>query len=251
MQFAVLDNQKVQPIKGRIGYCPMCGAVMIAKCGKVKIHHWSHKGRLHCDRWWESETQWHRDWKNQFPSEWHEIVQYDDEGEKHIADLKTPHGLVVEFQHSQINSEEKLSREEFYKSIIWIVDGMRRKKDNERFVNGLREFLTTKIKNTYWVLEPKRAFPSEWTNGKHIVGFDFGIDQNGAHNIYLLFKSQKAQYHQCTIVDKADIVKLISDGSLLSLMNEISSIKQQPQKSPKKSNTWISHKGKFIKHRRW
>jgi len=55
-----------------------------------------------CDNWWENETQWHRDWKNHFPVEWQEVVQIAEDGEKHIADVKTSEGWVVEFQHSYL-----------------------------------------------------------------------------------------------------------------------------------------------------
>ncbi|WDD92819.1 hypothetical protein Bsp3421_002850 [Burkholderia sp. FERM BP-3421] len=74
---------------------------MVAKCGRVKVWHWAHKGKKPCDPWYESETQWHRDWKDKFPREWQEVVDHDAQsGEIHIADVKTPHGLVLEFQHS-------------------------------------------------------------------------------------------------------------------------------------------------------
>ena len=42
--------------------------------------------------------------------------------EKHIADIKTPGGFVVEVQHSPIAAHEVLSRERYYKNMIWIVD---------------------------------------------------------------------------------------------------------------------------------
>jgi hypothetical protein len=44
-------------------------------------------------------------------------------GERHIADVKTERGLVIEFQHSQMPVEELQAREAFYGSMIWIVDG--------------------------------------------------------------------------------------------------------------------------------
>ena len=40
-------------------------------------------------------------WKNQFPTEWQEIIQRGNTGEKHIADVKTKDGWVIEFQHSE------------------------------------------------------------------------------------------------------------------------------------------------------
>ena len=41
---------------------------------------------------------------------------------KHIADVKTPGGFVVEVQHSPISEKEARSRESFYREMIWIVD---------------------------------------------------------------------------------------------------------------------------------
>lgn len=52
--------------------------------------HWAHKGRLPCDPWWEPETEWHRMWKDYFPSQNQEVVHFDAAtGEKHVADVKT------------------------------------------------------------------------------------------------------------------------------------------------------------------
>ena len=77
------------------------------------------------------------------------------------------------------------------------------------------------------------------------------MNDNGTHTIYILYKTQKAQHYQCTVIDKASIVKFIADGSLLGLMNESAVKKQQPNPSPNKTNQWILHKGKLIKRRRW
>jgi competence protein CoiA len=73
---------------------------MVAKCGEVRAPHWAHRSRRECDHWWEPETEWHRAWKNAFPEEWQEIVHWAEDGEKHIADVKTGRGWVIEFQHS-------------------------------------------------------------------------------------------------------------------------------------------------------
>ena len=45
-----------------------------------------------------------------------------DDGEKHIADLCLPDGLVIELQHSAMSLGEMRSREAFYKRMIWVVD---------------------------------------------------------------------------------------------------------------------------------
>ena len=79
---------------------------MLARCGSKKVWHWAHKGRRHYDHWWENETEWHRNWKNIFPTDWQEVPARDGTGELHIADIKTPHSLVLEFQHSAIKLDE-------------------------------------------------------------------------------------------------------------------------------------------------
>ncbi len=87
------------------------------------MHHWAHKTKQNCDPWWESETEWHRKWKDCFSEEFQEIIMYDNEtGEKHVADVKTKTGFVIEFQHSAMKREEKASRENFYKNMVWVID---------------------------------------------------------------------------------------------------------------------------------
>lgn len=52
-----------------------------------------------------------------------EIVHIDSKtNEKHIADVKTPGGFVIEVQHSPIAEEEARIRESFNNKMIWIVD---------------------------------------------------------------------------------------------------------------------------------
>ncbi|MGJ8530101.1 competence protein CoiA [Maritalea sp.] len=138
MKFALVNDIRQDPLPKLKGICANCGSEMVSKCGRVKVWHWAHKGREHCDPWWENETQWHRDWKNQFPTEWQEVSHIDPvTGEKHIADVKTPHGLAIEFQHSPIKAEERQSREKFYGDLIWIVDGLRNDLTKAYFDMGL------------------------------------------------------------------------------------------------------------------
>ncbi len=123
MQYAIVDNKKVEAFpKGR-GSCPICNASMIAKCGKRNIDHWAHDKRENCDPWWENETEWHRKWKNLFPVECREVTHIADDGEVHRADIKTRTNIIIEVQHSNITDEERISREKFYKNLIWIIDG--------------------------------------------------------------------------------------------------------------------------------
>jgi competence protein CoiA len=129
MKFALVDNIKLEATEGLKGICPSCGSELIAKCGAVKMNHWAHKGTRNCDLWWENETEWHRTWKNNFSTDWQEIILIDEiSGEKHIADIRTIHGLVIEFQHSHIDPVERTKREKFYKNMVWVVDGTRLKR---------------------------------------------------------------------------------------------------------------------------
>ena len=57
------------------------------------------------------KTEWHRGWKNSFPAECQEVIRRDSTGERHIADVMTSLGLVVEFQHSRLALEERIARE--------------------------------------------------------------------------------------------------------------------------------------------
>ena len=87
------------------------------------IHHWAHYRPKGCDPWWENETPWHRDWKNLFPIECREVSHIADDGEIHRADIKTPTGIVIEVQHSTMTDAEMKSREQFYRNLVWVLNG--------------------------------------------------------------------------------------------------------------------------------
>ena len=123
MEFALVNGQRQEAQRNLSGECQLCGERTIAKCGDERIHHWAHKSNRRCDQWWENETEWHRNWKNQFPREWREVPQHAADGEKHIADVKTGNGFVLEFQHSYLPPEERGLRDAFYPKLVWVVDG--------------------------------------------------------------------------------------------------------------------------------
>ncbi len=177
MKFALVNGQRQEAEPKARGECPACGSPMVAHCGERKVWHWAHKAASNCDPWWENETPWHRDWKNQFPEDWQEIVQYADDGERHIADVKTADGWAIEFQHSYIKPEERRSRDAFYGKLIWVVDGLRRKTDKDRFLKAWEEGSPIGAKGPM-----RRAFSDdcrllqEWSGSPGPVFFDFGED---------------------------------------------------------------------------
>lgn len=122
MQYSLVKNFRAPPAPKLKGSCPACGAPTTSKCGPQVIWHWAHAGRLHCDPWWENETPWHRAWKDCFAEDQREVVRFDDTGEKHIADVLTRNGMVIEFQNSPMSLNELVSREAFYRKMLWIVN---------------------------------------------------------------------------------------------------------------------------------
>ncbi|RWG23632.1 MAG: competence protein [Mesorhizobium sp.] len=173
MRFALVDNLRCEASPGLIGCCPGCSKPTIAKCGTQKVWHWAHRGKRNCDPWWEPETPWHRSWKDQFPSGWQEVIRRDEAGEKHIADVSTENGLVIEFQHSHLPSKERAAREAFHRNMVWVVDGTRLKRDHPRFLQGQRLCRPTSLKGLFITCSPEECFPAAWLNCTMPVFFDF------------------------------------------------------------------------------
>lgn len=123
MQYSIVEGEKVEARPNQRGVCMCCLQPTYSACGKINIWHWRHENSKMCDSWWEHETQWHRDWKSNFPVEWREVVHFNEAThEKHIADIKTKKGVVLEFQHSPISLDELNAREKFYQKLVWIVN---------------------------------------------------------------------------------------------------------------------------------
>lgn len=175
MKLAVVDQYRKEAEPGLIGTCTSCGSAMVAKCGEIRVWHWAHRGRRHCDPWWENETEWHRSWKNRFPSHWQEIVHTADTGERHIADVKTEFGWVLEFQHSHLNPAERRSRDCFYPKLNWVVDGTRRKRDAQQlkaaWTDGMQVAGLTNLRKAY---TDGCALLREWAGSTVPTFFDLG-----------------------------------------------------------------------------
>lgn len=173
MKYAIVNDAKSEAKKGISGLCPNCGSPMIPKCGEKRIHHWSHKGMLECDPWKENETKWHRTWKGHFHIDNQEVVHRDEiTGEKHIADVKTNDGIAIEFQHSPICPEERKSRNDFYKKIIWVVDGKRLIRDETNFAQVYNAGIS--IGHVKKVNTSGSSLIKEWINMGVPIFLDFG-----------------------------------------------------------------------------
>lgn len=137
MQYAIINGLRTTAEPKLKAVCGHCLGVVQAKCGSKVVWHWAHVAAENCDSWYEPETQWHRDWKNNFGKDCSEISIVKD-GVRHIADVLTKDGLVIEFQNSTISPETIVAREAFYDKMIWVINGAHFK---ENFVFWDKEFL--------------------------------------------------------------------------------------------------------------
>jgi len=176
MRFALINGHRQEAQPGLRGTCTACGEPIVARCGNVRIKHWAHLGKLVCDPWWE-ETPWHRDWKALFPIEWQEFVQSAPSGEKHIADVRTERGYVLEFQHSPLGPQERQAREDFYQRMVWVIDGTRRSRDKSQLLRAVEEAATisSEIRRLRGFLD-ECALLRDWKGSHAQVVFDFGED---------------------------------------------------------------------------
>lgn len=187
MKYAILNNERIEALKGvKDAICPICGETLVPKCGQIKMHHWAHTTKQKCDLWWESETEWHRQWKDNFSKEYQEIIMHDDITKgKHVADVRTKTGIVLEFQHSPMSIEEQYSREQFYKNMIWVVDARKYYEKFKQNINLLEHCMSNK---NYFYMKinsfenQNNCFPQRWLDSSVPVIFDFGIHDDFENN---------------------------------------------------------------------
>ncbi|NKB59030.1 MAG: hypothetical protein GKS00_22105 [Alphaproteobacteria bacterium] len=206
MKLTIVDGRRQEALPGLSGECPVCEATTIAKCGEKNIWHWAHKGKRQCDHWWENETEWHRNWKNHFPVEWQEVVRWANDGEKHIADVKTDQDWVIEFQHSYIRPDERRSRAAIYENMVWVVDGLRRKNDLKQFMEALRGGIQIIQKPLLVKVHPLDCrLVEEWCTSPVPVFFDFG-DEIQLHGLWLLVPMGLDHTAYFTLVGKENFI---------------------------------------------
>ena len=215
MKFAIVDNIRQEAMPGTKGICPVCGAQCIAKCGERKINHWAHKSKKDCDPWWESETLWHRAWKNNFPKDWQEVINHDaTTGEKHVADVKTSTGLVIEFQHSAIKPEERKSREVFHKAMVWVANIV-----NKRDVKLFEEYPQDGV-----FRKSEMDVPTRWFDSKVPVLFDLGDPEQEKVTdlLYCMLPQMMGEYwKKFHVILKSDFIEKANNGSLKQYLHDL------------------------------
>ncbi len=261
MKFALVNNQRQEAKPKLKGICPVCNSPVIAKCGTIKAHHWAHETKQNCknDRW-ETEGQWHRNWKNQFPVEWQEQIIIVD-NEKNVADIRTPKGLVIEFQHSHITPEEQKARETAYKDMLWVVDGTRLKYDFPRFQKKVKEYNKEFLKireniKLFSIDFYDEVFPKNWINCSVPIVFDFlGEEKEEQANVfqkylYFLLPRNKVMPDEFSAyllyIPRKDFIPLIKNEwelfypKLLSSITEIQKAKSELYEKQKRMQQYYS-----------
>ena len=230
MKFAKdAEGKRILPFKHGRGICPVCESTVIARCGNKRAHHWAHESLVSCaytEYEHTHETPWHINWKNHFPSSWQEIILRSPEGEKHISDVRTPHGLTIEFQHSPISEEERISREKFYSSeggMVWVVDGTKSKHDWNRWYNSrlLRESSCVLSCGGRIIENAKEMLPAEWLRCAVPVFFDFlGTEPEDEaipekKELVCILSSKDQQKHLVIPIQKELFIELCKTEKLL------------------------------------
>lgn len=274
MKYALHKNQRITPTKDiKDAVCPVCGELVIPKCGKIKMHHWAHKTFQNCDPWWENETEWHRKWKEHFPDDFQEYLMIDSNtGEKHIADIRTDKGFVIEFQHSSIKPEEKEARESFYKNMVWIVDASKYY-DKFKQVLGTNSLQHCKINKNYFYTREVfyentiRFLPKSWLESSVPVLFDFGINDMTDSNydkqkgwLYCIFPEKYTEGYSfdttyCGIYLRKEtfLNKIINDNQFFPniVLQELENIEQERKKEREKiEQEWRKKEEEYKKEQR-
>lgn len=120
MLYALVNGKKERARPGTHATCPDCAGELVARCGDVNVWHWAHRSLPeNCE--YESEGEWHLNWKALFPSDACEVRI--EKGDRYkIADCVLSSGRVLEFQNSPISPEEIADRERFYGKMAWVFN---------------------------------------------------------------------------------------------------------------------------------
>jgi hypothetical protein len=119
--YGLIDGQMQRPgmPEPRRSKCPECGATLIAKTGTIVVWHWAHE-HISPDCPYAGESAWHLAWKARgldgTQEAWHPDL-------KRRADVYSPAGIAVEFQHSRLSKVDVIARERDWEHrVCWIFD---------------------------------------------------------------------------------------------------------------------------------
>lgn len=230
MKFAIVGNNKHQkPTKGAKGVCPVCGEEVLAKCGKIKAHYWSHLADSKCV-YKGNKGEWHIAWQNEFPDDWQEVLLINTENnERNLADVRTPNGLILEFQHSHIKDEEKTARELFYKNMCWVVDGTNWSKIRTYFENKYKDASEEEIEKRVGIdkYDYEMIFSAVWASSSVPIFYDF-YGQNTSEErtrwqeyLYCCFPYRDWVGFYAVPIKRQNFIKIAREDRLQKMMHDI------------------------------
>lgn len=196
MLYGIINGEKRRAQPNLKAICPLCRTELTAKCGAIKVWHWAHTLGNYCDEWAEGETKWHKNWKECFGIGQVEVV-VEKRHKKHIADIVSKNGVVIEVQHSPIKAQVIEAREDFYSRMIWVVDARSFK---ENF----------KVRFQAFVLKQLKEETHLWWKNKHTI-IEVRLDEEGLEWLY--FDCSRLQLKE---MQKDDLMKVgfFYDGTL-------------------------------------
>jgi len=119
MIVALVNGQRTFATPGATGTCPTCVEQLRSKCGTLVRHHWAHHPQAECASTTTPETDWHVSWKFDCA----DPARVEVTKGAHRADAMSPSGLILEFQHSNIDPEDVRARERHWRKGVWVWDG--------------------------------------------------------------------------------------------------------------------------------
>jgi len=111
-------------------------------------------------------------------------------------------------------------------SMVWVLNGVRRKTDYKRFVKGLDDFISTKQRGIFYTPFPDECFPSSWINRPVPVFIDFEDvpDSNPKltqNVVWGLLPGRQQGNAILLCVSKEQFVEFATNGSLFERLGEI------------------------------
>ena len=157
MQFAIDENgirtSINNSIRGKTYKCPCCGSEVIQKKGDIMIWHFAHKSIADCVNYYDHKGEWHRAMQELFPEKNREVYEKT-ETYRHIFDVLTDKGRIIEFQHSSMSPKEFQRRtEDYYERAVekrtprpvWVFDFTERD-----FCIAPKKYDTKRMRRFYW-----------------------------------------------------------------------------------------------------
>lgn len=209
MLIALVNGKRSLPRKSLKGVCQSCGGATIAKCGPIRAHHWAHRPGTSCSYASRPETDWHIQWKRNFPEEWLEVQRAASDGERCIADVLTPHGLTIEMQHSPINQDDRSRRERFWANMVWVVDGDRTQSAKFQFADMLYNAFRTPVDRVTFEVNWRLCdLTTAWASIRVPVYFDFKD-----LGFWRMAAEKRNSRAFVTLVDKCQFIEACKSGS--------------------------------------